>query len=99
MLSGITLRLGGCPPTAVSTLTRAPVATILGRYLERLLRDRTRSQARPPGTPEERLGPRTGDARMRACTTHSTQRLHSYLGDIPPTELEQTFYSDHITTA
>ena len=24
---------------------------------------------------------------------HNTQRLHGYLGDIPPTEFEQTFYA------
>ena len=24
---------------------------------------------------------------------HNTQRLHSYLGDVPPAEFEQTFYA------
>lgn len=28
---------------------------------------------------------------------HNTQRLHGYLGDIPPTEFEQTFYAGHAT--
>lgn len=28
---------------------------------------------------------------------HNTQRLHGYLGDIPPAEFEQTFYADQTT--
>jgi len=30
---------------------------------------------------------------------HNTQRLHGYLGDIPPAEFEQTFYADQTNTA
>jgi putative transposase len=26
---------------------------------------------------------------------HNTQRLHGYLGDLPPTEFEETFYANH----
>ncbi|PVE14404.1 IS3 family transposase, partial [Arthrobacter sp. Bz4] len=25
---------------------------------------------------------------------HNTQRLHGYLGDVPPAEFEQMFYAD-----
>ena len=25
---------------------------------------------------------------------HNTQRLHGYLGDVPPAEFEQAFYAD-----
>jgi len=28
---------------------------------------------------------------------HNTQRLHGYLGDVPPAEFEQTFYADQTT--
>ena len=28
---------------------------------------------------------------------HNTQRLHGYLGDIPPAEFEQKFYADQTT--
>ena len=29
---------------------------------------------------------------------HNTQRLHGYLGDVPPTEFEQAFYAGHTTS-
>ena len=30
---------------------------------------------------------------------HNTQRLHGYLGDVPPVEFEETFYAGHTTAA
>ena len=30
---------------------------------------------------------------------HDTQRLHGYLGDVPPVEFEETFYAGHTTAA
>jgi len=30
---------------------------------------------------------------------HNTQRLHGYLGDVPPAEFEQTFYAGQATSS
>ena len=32
------------------------------------------------------------------CTGRNTQRLHGYLGDIPPAEFEKVFYADQTTS-
>ncbi|GMA23583.1 hypothetical protein GCM10025864_13420 [Luteimicrobium album] len=61
------------------------------RDRERLLQGRTDPRARPAPAVAHHRGRRAGDTRV--VHWHNHQRLHGYLGDIPPAEFEGMSYA------
>jgi transposase InsO family protein len=74
--------------TVGDSYDNALAETVNGYYKTELIRGPTRSG--PWKTIEE-----VELATLGWVHWHNTQRLHGYLGDIPPTEFEQSFYASH----